>query len=171
MLVQLSPASLSVFGRNYVSKFKRHGVLQAINTGTPPSSLKSLDLATFREFALEFHRRHHPLVNKMMRPSRLSSFFAVATVEDALRYADRHEYRGPRRVFEIQVTGVHPCLDMTWLDRSFPREMSSSVNYYIHRYWAGELFENDLDLSVADPRKSLREFLVTSPALVRGKAL
>ncbi|WP_394540118.1 hypothetical protein PRJ39_06065 [Lysobacter enzymogenes] len=171
MLVNLSPASLSVFGRNYVSRFQRHDLLHSLETGTLPRSLASLNSATFREFVVEFHRRHHPEVKKMMRPSRLNSFFATANVDDAVLYAERHDYHGPLRVFEIQVAAATPCFDMTWLDRDFPREINPSVSYYFRKYWAGELFEKDLDVCIEDSRKSLREFLITSPALVRGKAL
>lgn len=166
MRIELSNDSLSLLGKNYISKFRRYGVLEALEKGRLPATLDRLDAATFREWALEFLRRHYAPVMSLNRPSRLSSFFATATPDDALRYADRHKHQGERRVFEVQAPGEHPYLDMTWLDRTFPKSISSSVVYHLERYWIGELFESDPHLSKNDDRSSLREYLVTVPITI-----
>lgn len=166
MRIELRNNSPSLFGRNYISKFQRYGALESLEKGQLPASPGRLDAATFREFALELVRCHYPSVKILDRPSRLWAFFATATADDAMRYADRHKYQGERRVFEIHASGEHPYLDMTWLDRDFPKEISPGVIYHLERYWSGELFENDLRLAKGDPRSSLREYLVTTPITV-----
>ena len=166
MHINLSPGSLSWLGRTYTAKFRRYDVLKVLETGQLPAELARLDPATFREFALEFLRLHYAPVKNLNRPSRLWSFFATESPDDAIRYADRHEYHGEKRVFEVHTSGEHPCLDMTWLDRSFPNEISGGVLRHMQNYWAGELFENHQQLGFEDTRGSLCERLITSPITI-----
>ncbi len=159
--VGLTRGTLSIFGHNYVTKFCQYGVLESLQVGDLDANLENLDSSTFREYALEFFRLHHPTVVNLQLPSRLWSFFATYSVEDAIRYAERHAYQGEIRVFEVHAEGEHPHFDMTWLDRSFPKKINGDVAYYLHKYWIGELFEKDPYLVQADSRQSLSEYLVT----------
>jgi hypothetical protein len=164
--IDISESKNSIFGVNYAIKFLRYNVADSLKIGNLNASLGHLDAATFREYALEFFRLHHPSVRDLNLPSRLSSFFATNSVEDAVRYAERNEYRREVRIFEVHAEGIFHSLDMTWLDREFPKQINSSTAYYWHKYWTGELFEKDPDLAKADQRSSLCEVLITSPLTV-----
>lgn len=166
LTIELSENKNSLFGYNYTRKFRRYGVADSLHNGDLSASLAHLDPATFREYALEFFRLHHPAVKEMKLPSRLCAFFATSSVEDAIRYAERNEYKKEIRVFEVQTEGVFQCLDMTWLDQEFPKQLNSDVCYYLHKYWIGKLFEKDPHLPKTDPRPSLCESLLTRPITV-----
>jgi len=160
--IELDRYRLSLFGRNYVKKFRQFGVMAGLERGVLETPLEHLDNSTFREYALEFFRLHHPAVADLKLPSRLCSFFATDSAEDAVRYAERYGYKGEIRVFEVHAAGEHSLLDMTWLDRAFPKKIDGDIAYYLNGYWRGDLFRDDPHLSGADPRPSLQERLVTS---------
>lgn len=166
LTIELSENENSLFGSNYTQKFRGYGVADSLKNGDLSASLAHLDPATFREYALEFFRLHHPTVKDLKLPSRLCAFFATSSVEDAIRYAERNGYKKEIRVFEVHTEGDFQCLDMTWLDREFPKQLDSNTAYYFHKYWIGKLFEEDPHVAKGDPRPSLCESLVNRPITV-----
>lgn len=155
-VIDLAHDKLSVFGANYMRRFMKYGVKRALDSGDFTAPLSHLDAATFREYALEFFRRHHPVAQGQNWPSRLSSFFATSSLDDAHLYVERHGFKGGVRIFEVIADGAFPAFDMTWLDRTFPNDLGKPA-YYWHKYWTGQRFEMDESLSKNDKRPSLME--------------
>lgn len=104
-IIALSEENNSVFGQNYTRKFRLYGVEDSLRNGCLNTPLEHLDAATFREYALEFFRLHHPTVKNLNLPSRLSSFFATGSIDDAIRYAKRSNYTKEIRIFEVHAEG------------------------------------------------------------------
>lgn len=171
LTIELGEDKYSIFGRGYVEKFRQYRVAEALRSGYDVS-LAHLDSPAFREYALEFMRLHHPIIKNLKLPSRLCAFFATGSVEDAIQFAKRNDYKGEVRVFEVHTEGDSQFLDMTWLDREFPKQISNDgIVYHLFRYWTGELFANDPHVAKADPRPSVREHLVTRSITVGDRVV
>ena len=165
MKIDLAPGKASVFGRNYQMKFQRAGITFELELGLPPPNPSLLSDAAYREYFLELFRLNNPRIRERGVISRLDSFFAVRSVEDAKRYLERSIFKHPPRIFNIHCAGEHPALDMTWLDQNFPRNIES-FSYYYENYWSGRLISEDEHLSNHDKRGSLIELLITSQVTV-----
>lgn len=167
--LNLSPTTVSIFGRAYVHQFQRAGVLDALNAGLEHRNTASLSVSAHREYYLELFRRHSPRIRPLGRVSRLSSFFAVASVEDAERYIERYQFEGSPPVYEVICDGDCQSLDMTWLDQNFPRDINE-FSYYYENYWNGSRIEEDAHLASHEKRGSLIEILVSSPIEIGRRA-
>lgn len=168
-VIDLAQDKLSVFGANYMRRFMYYGVKSALDSGDRTASLARLDAPTFREYALEFFRRHHPVAQGRNWPSRLSSFFATSSLDDAHRYAERHGCKGGVRIYEVIADGNFPAFDMTWLDRTFPNDLGIPA-YYWHKYWTGQRFELDESLNKSDKRPSLMETILNQKITIGKRA-
>lgn len=170
-VIDLAQNKLSVFGANYMRKFMNYGVQRALDSGDPTASLRHLDAATYREYALEFFRRHHPVTQGRNLPSRLSGFFATSSLDDAHRYAERHGFKGSVRIYEVLADGTFPTFDMTWLDRTFPPVLDGNTSYYWNKYWAGERFELDEQLNKNDQRPALMETILIQKIAIGNRVV
>lgn len=161
MVIDLSPENLSNFGQTYKQKFIRAGISIELEMGSKPRHPDRLSDAAYREFYLEFFRRHNPRVKTLKTVSRLSSFFAATSIEDANRYVQRHGFVGKTTTYAVHCAGEHPLLDMTWLDQHFPRNLENRL-YYYESYWQGKLISQDEHLASSEKRGSFMEALITS---------
>ncbi|WP_419683763.1 hypothetical protein ACN22W_09450 [Burkholderia theae] len=161
MSINLDPNELSRFGWKYAAAFSREGVADALQSGHNPLNHAGLRDIDYREFYLEFFRRHLPSLRGIPAVSRLSSFFAVDNIEDARRFIlNKPGYPRPPRIYTVYAIGEHSAYDMTWLDFKFPRN-PEKFKYYYEKYWQGKLIDNDPFIA-AGHRGSLREYLITS---------
>lgn len=165
MAIDLHPDKPSIFGENYRHQFAKAGVLDALAAGAEHKNLMLLSNAAYREYYLELFRTHHPRVKEIAPASRLSSFFAVRTVDDAWRYVERHEFKGTPTIFAVHCDGPLTQLDMTWLDQQFPRDINAFSYYYEH-YWNGSHICNDEHLASHEARGSFIEVLVSTPVTI-----
>ncbi len=132
---------------------------------TVPPIVNLLDDAAYREFWLELFRIHHPELKGKALPSRLQSFFASETIEDARRYVARNGSISSPRIFEIECASPGLRLDMTWLDHQFPRDFRQ-FGYYYARYWKGERIDDDEILKQRENHASLTEILLAGEICV-----
>lgn len=165
MAIDLSLEAPSLFGRSYLEQFKVAGVVETLETGQESLKLMLLSDSAYREYYLELFRRHNSRLKDIPTVSRLSSFFAVKSVEDAHRYIERFGFKGHPAIYSVDCDGEPPCLDMTWLDQQFPKRVDKFM-YYYESYWKGALIGQDPYLASHEKRGSLIEVLITSKATI-----
>ncbi|MDN7754736.1 hypothetical protein [Burkholderia gladioli] len=159
----------SKFGLQCVSRFRAAGLLDALERSDIPSSpaINALTQDYRREFFLEHIRRHHPLV-KNRSTSRLNSFFAVKSMEDARSFIVRRPTSVGRvpRIFIVHTDGDHPAHDMNWLDFKFPDDPNYFAYHYVS-YWNRVLTTEDQNMSgKLHGRLPIQEVLITSPVTI-----
>lgn len=159
MNIELSGNSPSFFGMNYLAKFARSGIKSIPPLQSAVLIGNSLDDASYREFWLEVFRTDHPQLKTIPLKSRLNSFFATESIDDAKRYISRHGFSGETRIFEVESQDSGLKLDMTWLDQRFPRDFRQFGFYYIS-YWKGMRIDANDDLKDHEKRGSLIEVLL-----------
>lgn len=144
-VVELGPNGLSKFGNVYA------GALSQM-------SREALDRVHRRELDLEVIRRR----DFAQRRSRLDSFFAAPTLEEAKRHALRmNDAPGAEaRVFEVFADSNHDALDVMWLDILGLDDAQMQHRYA--QYWAGAR-SSDLFFGATSPRPPLLEVLLPLP--------
>jgi hypothetical protein len=165
MTIDLAPDKASAFGLNYQRQFRAAGVTAELELGQAPPVPNLLKEPAYREYFLELCRRHNPRINGLTTVSRLNSFFAFRSAQDAKRYLERHSPKHLPKIYTIHCEGQHPAFDMTWLDQHFPRDIGA-FSYYYESYWKGLLISEDEHLSGHEKRGSLMEVLITSPITI-----
>ncbi|WP_146176698.1 hypothetical protein [Chromobacterium sp. Panama] len=165
MDIDLRSNAPSVFGKNYWTKFKNVGIKSIPSLQNVPDEVNRLDSSAYREFWLEVFRTDHPEIKKLATKSRLNSFFATDSIEDAHKYILRNGFKGNAKIFEIQSTDAGLKLDMTWLDQQFPRDFRE-FGYFYCCYWKGLKIDDDNDLSKHEKRGSLIEVLLGGKIII-----
>ena len=165
MTIDLSPDKASAFGLIYQRQFRGAGITAELELGRAPPMPNLLREPAYREYYLELFRRHNPRISGLATVSRLNSFFAFRSTQDAKRYLERHSPKHPPKIYTIHCEGQHLGFDMTWLDQLFPRDIGA-FSYYYESYWKGLLISGDEHLSGHEKRGSLIEVLITSPITV-----
>lgn len=159
MEIDISPCVPSAFGAGYWAKFRNFGIESIPTLQGVPKRTSLLDDSAYREFWLEVFRTDHPELKDLGLKSRLNSFFATESLDDARRYISRSGFQGQSRIFKIQASDTGLKLDMTWLDQKFPRDFKKFGYYYL-RYWKGLMMEDDAHLAGHEKRGSLIEVLL-----------
>lgn len=167
MTIDLTPKTPSSFGQQFYKHFEKFGITENLKNGNHPSALQIalLNDPAYREFYLELIRLHHPQVKILQTVSRLSSFFAVRSVEDAQRCIKRLKLNGNPKIYAIEYDIEPIFLDMTWLDFTFPRDINK-FGYYYANYWQGSILDQDPSMEKNEGHTSLLEALITSKVTI-----
>jgi len=165
MVIKTSPSTHSIFGNFYHKKFEQFGIEPILDLHKVPTIVNVLEYPFYREFYLEVFRLGHPELIGLENFSRLSSFFAVETLEEARKYIERSGHGNTSKIFEVFSDGPVMKLDMTWLDQEFPKDIRQVGYYYLH-YWLGNKIEEDVHLKEHEKRGSLMEVLIASDVTI-----
>ncbi|EMB3082302.1 hypothetical protein U8233_002278 [Providencia rettgeri] len=140
---------LSMFGKQYTNIYDLH------------KTVKDLSDSENRERTLEYVRQNISAFS--IRPSRLSSFFAALSIEDAIYFAKSITpiIYGKINIYEVFADKFFTC-DSNWLDY----KPSNDADYleYAKRYWWGEITNHAPVTGGRRPPKL--EVLLSSPILV-----
>ncbi|EDI0007563.1 hypothetical protein CC633_14615 [Salmonella enterica subsp. enterica serovar Enteritidis] len=159
MVIELSAQATSMFGEVYWKQFRNLRIEKIPSLRNIPSQSSMLSNPAYRELWLEIFRTDHPELKNMKLPSRLNSFFAVESIEDAKGYIARSNLGEHTPIFEVYSKEPGLKFDMTWLDQQFPRDFRQFGYYYL-RYWKGLRIEDDIHLANHEKRGSFMEVLL-----------
>lgn len=151
----------SSFGSVYWQKFRDAGIHSIPDLQGAIAVSSRLQGPAYREFWLEVIRTDHPEILTLSPPSRLNSFFAWDSIEDAHLFAGRSKLKRRATIYEVYSEDLGSRHDMNWLDHEFPRDVRK-ISYYYICYWHGKKIKEDPHLSSNERRASMMEVLLTS---------